>query len=178
MFSGFEVSRGGFLFVFWGVSGYFSFLKILLLSVWCRSVNVLYLSNACISDILCRNSQPCSEGFFCSFTWKKIWISVRTESFQQITLGSGSNISQSQEPFSFFWQFCFLLLTCVILSMFSGFEVSRGGFFVCFRENFGIICVFKAFLLSVWDRSVNTLCLSNECLHDMLGGNKRTCGQV
>ena len=95
---------------------------------------MLCLSNACFSDILCRNSQPCSEGFFLQFYLKKKL---------NITLGSGSNISQSQEPF--FSHFCFLLLTCVILSIFSGFEVSRGAFFVCFWRNFGIICFFKAF---------------------------------
>ena len=32
---------------------------------------MLYLRNACFSDILCRNSQPFSEGFFLQFYLKK-----------------------------------------------------------------------------------------------------------
>ena len=117
------------------------------------------------------------EVFFNTFISKKKLISVRNESFEQITLGSGSKISQNQEPFYFFWHFCFLLLTCVILSMFSSVEVSRGGFFYCFWGNFGIICFFKVLLLSVWCRKVNVLYLSNACFSDILCRNSKPCSE-
>ena len=43
---------------------------------------MLYLSNACFSDILCRNSQPCSKGFFAVLLEKKLNICYRFRSFQ------------------------------------------------------------------------------------------------
>ena len=116
--------------------------------------------------------------FFSTFINKIIRISNRNESFLQITLGSGSKVSQNHVPFHFLTFFFFSLLTCVNLSKFSCFKISRWGFFVWFWANFGIICNFSAFLLSAWRRSVNLFCLSNECLHDIVGKNNQACGHV
>ena len=78
---------------------------------------------------------------------KKIEYLLETKVSNRLLLVLGVISPRAKSLFCFFfWHFCFLLLTCVSLSMFSGFEVSRGGFFVCFWGNFRIICFFKAFL--------------------------------
>ena len=52
--------------------------------------------------VITRHVGKCRSFFNTFISKKKFLISVRNESFQQITLGSGSNISQSQEPFLIF----------------------------------------------------------------------------
>ena len=89
---------------------------------------------------------------------KKIEYLLETKVSNRILLVLGVISLRTKSPFIFFWHFCFLLVTCVILSMFSGVEVSRGGFFVCFWGNFGIICFFRAFLAK---------CLRQKCEYVM-----------
>ena len=103
---------------------------------------MLYLSNACFIDILFRNNQPCSEGFFAVLLEKKIEYLLETKVSNRLLLVLGVISPRAKSPFILFDISVFLLLTCVILSMYLGFEVSRGGFFVCFWGNFGIICFF------------------------------------
>ena len=104
---------------------------------------MLYLSNACFIDILFRNNQPCSEGFFLqSYLKKKIEYLLETKVSNRLLLVLGVISPRAKSPFILFDISVFLLLTWVILSMFSGFKVSRGGFFVCFWGNFGIIFFF------------------------------------
>ena len=71
---------------------------------------MLCLSHACLHDTLCRNNLAWRhvQKVFTTFIYKLIRISVKSETFQQITLGSGSTVSQTQEPFSFFDIFGYL----------------------------------------------------------------------
>ena len=50
---------------------------------------MLYLSNACFSDILCRNSQPCSEGFFAVLIGKKFEYLLETKVSNRLLLVLG-----------------------------------------------------------------------------------------
>ena len=62
---------------------------------------MLYLSNACFSDILCRNNQPCSEGCFCSFTRKKIEYLLETKVSNRLLLVLRVISPRAKSPFIF-----------------------------------------------------------------------------
>ena len=80
--------------------------------------------------------------FFAVLLEKKIEYLLETKVSNRLLLVLGVISPRAKSPFILFDISVFLLLTCVILSMFSGFKVSRGGFFVCFWGNFGIIFFF------------------------------------
>ena len=80
--------------------------------------------------------------FFAILLEIKIGYLLETKVSNRLLLVLGVISPRAKSPFIFFDIFVFYLLTCVILSKFSGFEVSRGGLFVCFWGNFGIICFF------------------------------------
>ena len=60
---------------------------------------MLYLSNACFSDILCRNSQPCSKGFFAVLLEKKIEYLLETKVSNRLLLVLGVISSRAKSPF-------------------------------------------------------------------------------
>ena len=62
---------------------------------------MLYLSNACFSDILCRNSQPCSKGFFAVLLEKKIEYLLETKVSNRLLLVLGALSPRAKSPFIF-----------------------------------------------------------------------------
>ena len=62
---------------------------------------MLYLSNACFSDILCRNSQPCSEGFFAVLLEKKNEYLLETKVSNRLLLVLGVISPRAKSPFIF-----------------------------------------------------------------------------
>ena len=63
---------------------------------------MLYLGNACFSDILCRNSQPCSEGFFAILLEIKIGYLLGTKVSNRLLLVLGVISPRAKSPFIFF----------------------------------------------------------------------------
>ena len=63
---------------------------------------MLYLSNACFSDILCRNNQPCSEGFFAVLSEKKIEYLLETKVSNRLLLVLGVISPRAKRPFILF----------------------------------------------------------------------------
>ena len=70
-------------------------------------MNTLCLSNACFSDILCRNSQPCSKGFFAVLLEKKIEYLLETKVSNRLLLVLGVISPRAKSPFIFFDIFVF-----------------------------------------------------------------------
>ena len=62
---------------------------------------MLYLSNACFSDILCRNSQPCSQGFFAVLLEKKFEYLLETKVSNRLLLVLGVISPRAKRPFIF-----------------------------------------------------------------------------
>ena len=84
----------------------------------------------------------CVQKVFLQFYLKKNEYLLETKVSNRLLLVLGVISPRTKSPFLTF----FLLLTCVILSMLSGFEVSRGGsfclFFGEFRDNFLFLKLF------------------------------------
>ena len=68
---------------------------------------MLYLSNACFSDILCRKSQPCSDGFFAILLEIKIGYLLETKVSNRLLLVQGVISPRTKSPFIFFDIFLF-----------------------------------------------------------------------
>ena len=103
---------------------------------------MLYLSNACFSDILCRNSQPCSKGFFAVLLEKKFEYLLETKVSNRLLLVLGVISPRAKSPFIFFLTFLFFTPHVRQFKHVFRFQSFQGRFFVCFWGNFGIIFFF------------------------------------
>ena len=62
---------------------------------------MLYLRNACFSDILCRNSQPFSEGFLQFYLKKKFEYLLETKVSNRLLLVLGVISPRAKRPLFF-----------------------------------------------------------------------------
>ena len=101
---------------------------------------MLYLSNACFSDILCRNSQPCSKGFFAVLLEKKIEYLLETKVSNRLLLVLGAISPRAKSPFIFFLTFLFSTPHVRHFKHVFGFRSFQGRIFRLFlgefRDNF------------------------------------------